>query len=299
MENKSGLNFSHPGPEEMKPVSPAVDSALEWFYRFAASGYIPRSWVGPDFSRLPQKKETDGRLTLEIVSHCWKYANILSYQLSSLVLYPPREVDVIMTVFFAEEDEQTKEVLEYFQQKEVPGLSWNCWPLPKPYLLRRAVGRNLSAKNTKADWIFFTDCDVLFREQSLDELGRQLKEREELLFYPRYHMVSGLLPNDDPMFESYKVRGMIRDISPERFTQEERTRAVGGFQIARGDAARLGGYCENVRYYHRPVKRWRKCYEDRTFRWLLGTQGTALEIPGFYRIRHAEKGRKGKTVGTG
>ncbi len=297
MKNDSRFYSDRHRLTEMKPISSFVDSALEWFYRFAASGYVPRSWVGPDFSKLPKKLEVDGKLTLEIVSHCWKYANILSYQLSSLVLFPPRDIHVIITVFYSEEDAPTGEVLEYFGQKDIPGVSWHWWSLPKPYLLRRAVGRNLAAKNTRADWIFFTDCDVLFREQSLDDLGTQLKDRQDLLVYPRYHMVSPLLPNDDPLFESYKDKGMVRDIRPEGFSQEERSRAVGGFQIARGDAARLGGYCENIRYYHRPVKRWRKCYEDRTFRWLLGTQGTPLEVPGFFRIRHAEKGRKGKAVG--
>jgi len=284
-------------PSDKKPVSPVADKALEWFYRLAASGYIPRRWFGPDFSSLKGLTEVDGKLTLEIVSHCWNYANIITYQLGSLVLFPPREINVIMTVFFTPEDRETREVLEYYGQKNIPGVTWNWRALPGPYLLRRAYGRNLAAKNTRADWIFFTDCDVLFREKSLDLLGKQLRDREDLLVYPRYHMVSELLSNDDPLFEDYKTRGMLRDIEPHRFYREERNRAVGAFQIVRGDAARLGGYCDSVRYYHRPVKRWRKTYEDRTFRWLLGTQGTMLEIPGFYRIRHTHKGRKGKKVG--
>ena len=284
-------------PSGKKPASPLVDISLEWFYRFAASGYIPRRWVGPDYSALTEMTKVDGKLTVEIVSHCWNYANILTYQLGSLVLFPPREINVIMTVFFTPEDKETREVLEYYGQKNITGVTWNWCALPRPYLFRRAYGRNLAAKNTRADWIFFTDCDVLFREQSLDLLGKQLRDREDLLVYPRYHMVSELLSNDDPLFEDYKTRGMLSDIEPQRFYREERNRAVGAFQIVRGDAARLGGYCDSVRYYHRPVKRWRKTYEDRTFRWLLGTQGTMLEIPGFYRIRHTHKGRKGKKVG--
>ena len=284
-------------PEEKKPVSPIADKVLEWFYRFAASGYLPRRWMGPDFSSLTKMAKVDGKLTIEIVSHCWNYANILTYQLGSLVLFPPREINVIMTVFFTMGDKETREVLEYYGLKSIPGISWNWQELTKPYLFRRAYGRNLAAKSTRADWIFFTDCDVLFREKSLDLLGKQLRERDDLLVYPRYHMVSELLSNDDPLFEDYKTGGMLRDIDPLRFHREERNRAVGAFQIVRGDAARLGGYCDSISYYHRPVKRWRKTYEDRTFRWLLGTQGTMLDIPGFYRIRHAHKGRKGKKVG--
>ncbi len=281
-----------------KYLDPISDYILEWFYRFAASGGIPRSWAGPDLKALPSYTTPSEPLKIEIVSHCYKYANILSYQLSSFVNFPPRNVSVTMTVFFWEGDKRTKEVLDYFGNINIPGLVWNWQALPERYLLRRAIGRNIAAKSTESDWIFFTDCDVLFRNNALDNLSEALQKCRALLVYPRHHMVSDLLLNDDPIFRDYTECGFVRDIDPSRFYPEERTRAVGGFQIARGDAARLAGYCDSIKYYHHPVKRWRKAYEDRTFRWLLGTQGSPLEIPGFFRIRHSEKGRKGKIVGT-
>jgi hypothetical protein len=43
--------------------------------------------------------------------------------------------------------------------------------------------------------------------------------------------------------------------------------------------------------YQRPAARWAKAHEDRAFRWLLRTQGEALDVPGVYRIRHLSKGR--------
>ncbi len=291
---KSSLNRDNL-PTGKKYASPPVDKTIEWFYRIAASGYMPAGWFGPDYSKLTDKPVVKGRVKLEIVSHCWNYGNILSYQLSSLVLFPPAESDVTMTVFYSPEDTGTLKVLDYFGKKKIPGVTWNWCPLPKKYLFRRAVGRNLAAKNTLADWIFFTDCDVLFREKSIDMLCGEAKDRADLLIFPRYHMVSEMLSGDDPVLNNQGTE--VRDIDPEKFFPEERNRAVGAFQITRGDAARLGGYCGNIGYYHRPVKRWRKTYEDRTFRWLLGTQGTMVEIPGFYRIRHAEKGRKGKKIG--
>ncbi len=295
--HKPAVCSGQSSPKKTNPLPHFFDSAFEWFYRYAASGGVPASWFGPDYSTLPGKASARDPLHLEIVSHCWNYANILTYQLSSLVLFPPKETVVCMTVYYEPGDKRTRKVLDYFEKQQVENVHWNFCPLQKEYLLRRAIGRNLAARNTNADWIFFTDCDVLFREQSIDLLSQQLKEQPNLLVYPRFHMVSELLPNDDELFTDFTQAGMIRDIDPGRFYREERTRAVGGFQIARGDAARLGGYCGDIAYYHRPVKRWRKCYEDRTFRWLLGTQGTAVEVPGFYRIRHAAKGRKGKAVG--
>ena len=66
-------------------------------------------------------------MQLQIVSHCWNYSRLLTYQLSSLVLHPPRKLDVTMTVFYNEEDTRTCEVLEYFGQRDVPGVTWQWW----------------------------------------------------------------------------------------------------------------------------------------------------------------------------
>ncbi|MDR4987252.1 MAG: glycosyltransferase family A protein [Bacteroidales bacterium] len=286
-------------PDIRKPAPIVIDNILEWFFRFAASGWVPPRWFAPDYSKLPPVRPAKELLTIEIVSHCWNYANILSYQLSSLVLHPPEKTNIIMTVFYEESDHRTREVLKYFSSQKPEKVQWNFCCLNKSYLLRRAIGRNLAALNTKADWIFFTDCDLLFREKSLDLLAGELAQRSELLVYPRQHMITELLDDDDELFTDYKQAGMVRDIDPDRFYVEERDRATGALQITRSDAAHLGGYCGTVGYYQRPAKKWRKCYEDRSFRWLLGTQGTPIDVPGFYRIRHATKGRKGKTVGGG
>ncbi len=293
------MSFTIARPVTRKAIHYLCDQALEWFFRYAASGGIPAGWFAPDYSQLPQKSKATDRISIEIVSHCWNYANILTYQLSSLVLFPPKTASICMTVYYEESDERTKEVLRFFAGRRIENVRWNFCAIEKAYLLRRTIGRNLSALHTDADWVFFTDCDVLFREQALDLLAGKLKKSNDLLVFPRCHMVTDLLPDDDDIFTDYTKVGMLRDVEAHRFYVQERDRATGPFQITRGDAARLGGYCNAVTYYHRPVKHWRKCYDDRTFRWLLGTQGTPLDVPGFYRLRHATKGRKGKTVGGG
>ena len=70
-----------------------------------------------------------------------------------------------------------------------------------------------------------------------------------------------------------------------------RTKAKGPYQIMHGDVARACGYCEDLGLYQKPSERWRKTYEDRAFRWIIGTQGTPLEVPGACQIRHVVKGR--------
>ena len=60
------------------------------------------------------------------------------------------------------------------------------------------------------------------------------------------------------------------------------------------DVARAIGYCAGIKSCQTPSERWCKCYEDRIFRWLVGTPGTPIEVAGVYQIRHVEKGRYAK-----
>ncbi len=266
-------------------------------YRILASVPLLRRFFAPDLPASRPPPSPDQRLRLEIVSHCWRYDRLLTYQLSSLALAPPREVEVRITVFHSQEDEPTVEALHYFQAQGIPGVEVNPWPLDRGRLFRRAIGRNLAARQTEADWIWFTDCDILFGEGALDRLGREVRDRQDFLVFPRTHMCSPLLPGNDPIFRDRKDLPGILTLDTDGFEPETRDRAVGGFQIVRSDVARAAGYCGNISFYQEPVASWQKSYEDRTFRWLLGTQGTPMEVDGFYRIRHQAKGRKGKVPG--
>ncbi len=263
---------------------------LEWFFRFTATGLVPRRWFAPALPDILPRVATDAPVALELVSHCWRYHRLLAFQLSSLVLHPPRLPHVTMTVFYSPEDSATRELLEHFGTLSVPNVRWNWWPLEKTRLFRRAIGRNMAARATDADWIWFTDCDVTFHEDALDGAASALRGSDDLLLFPRRHQVSDILEPDDPLLEGAGGRRLV-EIDPQEFHPETRDRAVGGFQIVRGDVARAAGYCGHIAHYQRPVDRWVKTYEDRTFRWLLGTPGTPVEIPGLFRIRHAAKGR--------
>ncbi|MCA9201579.1 MAG: hypothetical protein KDA59_00945, partial [Planctomycetales bacterium] len=80
------------------------DTIAEYFYRLAASGWVPRRLFINGLPESETLQPTTGFLKLEVVSHCWKYAHFLAYQLSSLVLYPPKDLSVRMTVFYCEDD---------------------------------------------------------------------------------------------------------------------------------------------------------------------------------------------------
>ncbi len=265
----------------------------ETFFRLAASGFVPRSLFAPDLPLSPPPGREGRAVELEIVSHCWEYAHLLVYQLSSLVLRPPARTSVTMTVFHAPEDEATASLLAFFGSKEIPRVRWNWQPLEKTRLFRRSLGRNLAARATEADWIWFSDCDIVFREGAIDGAGDALRDRDDFLVFPRAHQITELLEHDDPILEEGRKELRLLDIDPAwGFSPDVRERAVGALQIARGDVARAAGYCGTIDFYQRPVPRWRRTHDDRVFRWLLGTQGNPVEIPGLYRIRHLSKGRK-------
>lgn len=277
------------------PISRTIADGRGWlqenFFRLAATGLVPARWFLPDRPESQPLPGRPGPLQLEIVSHCWNYAHLLAYQLSSLVLYPPRAVAVRMTVYYCPEDAKTGRLLAHFGGIAVPQVTWDWRPLERTRLLRRAIGRNLAAKATTADWIWFTDCDVWWHAGSLDALAARLAGCRERLVFPRQEHCTRLLREDDPVLLAAADRPGLVQIDPREFAPAFHDKAVGPLQIVHGDTARRYGYCDAIGFYQRPVPHWRKTYEDRTFRWLLGTEGMPIEVPGIYRIKHLHKGR--------
>ena len=268
-------------------------AAVGLFYRFAASGALPASWFRTmDPHQVIRAKRT-GRLNLEIVSHCWQYGHLLTYQLGSLVSHRTDKLHVTMTVYHAAGDESVIRLLRFFEGIEVPNVAWNWVPLPEERLFRRSIGRNLAARGTCADWIWFTDADVVFHKGCLDALAEILQKRNDLLVYPRTPRSTSLLTEDHDILRGGRAGPAVREIPLEAFPLRGPAldKATGPYQIAHGDVARALGYCASIDFYQRPAPRWRKAYEDRAFRWLLGTQGTPIDVPGVCRIRHVAKGR--------
>jgi len=273
-------------------VAESFSDALKvWLFRLAAGGIVPATWFEKRLPAIDQRAARTGELSVEIVSHCWQYSHMLLYQLSSLVLYPPRNCRVTMTVYHSTDDKNTLDLLDFFSMQQVSGVSWNWQALHRNSLFRRAIGRNAAAKATAADWVWFTDCDLLFHEHCLDTLTDELQGKTDALVYPREERTTPLLNDDDPLLATGRHVLEVRDINTAQFEAHARTRATGPLQITHGDVARAVGYCEAIAVYQKPAAQWCKAHEDRAFRWLLGTQGLALDIPGVYRIRHIEKGR--------
>jgi hypothetical protein len=267
------------------------DATRELFFRVAASGVVPAKLFLPSVPETGTLVARTGQLKLEIVSHCWNYAHLLAYQLSALVNYPPTKLSVTMTVFYTPEDSRTAALLGFFGGIEVPGVTWNWQALEKSHLLRRAIGRNRAALASPADWVWFTDCDMVFHRGCLDTLAERLQGRRDALVHPVEEHCTSLLSGDDPMLTAATGAPGVVEIDLTRFTPQPCEIAKGGMQITHGDVARAAGYCDSISVYQKPVESWHKAHEDRAFRWLLRTGGVGIEFPGVFRIRHAAKGR--------
>ncbi len=248
------------------PKTTPWDVVELWYLRLAAGGLVPARWYLPSVPAPAERAAKRGFLSLEIVSHCWRYAHLLAYQLSSLVLYPPTRLAVTMTVFHAPEDERTVGLLRDFGARRVPNVSWNWRALDRGRLFRRGIGRNLAARATTSDWVWFTDCDLLFHAGCLDALADALQGRRDALVFPREEAVSALLAEDDPVLERGRHGPMPVDIDPAQFERQVRDRATGPLQVAHGDVARACGYCEQLRVYQTPSPVWTKSAIDRAFR---------------------------------
>ena len=269
------------------------DFFVNWFYRIAAKG-----WISPTLfeRRLPKAESLPARtgpLHIELVSHCWNYAHLLRYQLSSLVLSPPAKTHVTMTVIYCREDQGTVDLLQEFGRLAISNVTWNWVPVEKTRLFRRAIGRNMRAKATTADWIFFTDCDQMFYRDAFDKLGEELQGRRDYLLFPRVAQCSQRVHDaSEVLKETPKRQGVsLVEIDPELFHPVVHHKAVGGLQIVHGDVARAIGYCEALKHFQTPCPGFGNTYEDRSFRWLLGTHGTPIDVPHIYRIEHHQKGR--------
>ncbi|RUO65116.1 glycosyltransferase [Pseudidiomarina planktonica] len=274
-----------------------VDASSEFLLRFAASGYLPARWFyhAPPKSFLQTKPKPPEMV--EIVAHCWQYSHLFVFQLQSLVNYPPTEFKVVFTGFYCEDDRKTVELIEHYRQMQIANVEWNFTPLSKEQLLRRAIGRNKAAKATQADWIWFTDCDVIFGPDTFPSLFEQLSGERSILVFPKKVSRTALLCKNDSILNKDCDDGVdLSVLETCKFKMHTFEKATGAVQIVAGDVARKYGYCEGVRCYQQPQERWVKTYEDRAFRWILGTHGKPLKIKEVSVIRHEEKGRYKKNT---
>jgi hypothetical protein len=234
---------------------------------------------------------------IELVIHCFAerlpvFAKMLSAQLASLYSFPP-SVPVMVSVVTAPTDSLTISVLSsyshQFHDKFHAGdrqTRIQAIVIPPAELFRRAIGRNILAKQTKADIVWFLDCDYLFCEGCLDALAKQ---KIDGLAYPdnyyvhRTHEIGdaeiATIPLCDPTWKPYR----------SLYERTKNRRAIGGLQIVDGDTARRGGYLDGTRWTV-PLKnptRFVDTKDDMVYRGSFASS-RALSLPNLLRMRHTD-----------
>lgn len=269
-------------------MSPALCRSL--LSRLAGTA-IPARWFFESARIHIAPEPCHAPVHIEIVSHCWQYSRLLAYQLTSLVDHPPDNARITMTVFYSEDDIDTGALLDWFAPQQPVNVTWNFQVLPRQQLFRRSVGRNLAALASTADWVWFTDCDMTFQSSCLDHLAAALVGRTDALVYPAVEAKTDVYSDEDEVTRNSLATPAHLRIEAERFRAYPVTRATGPLQITHGDVARARGYCKDVSCYQQAHEHFQKATEDRVFRWLLGTPGIPIDVPGVCRVQHASKGR--------
>jgi len=250
---------------------------------------LPVGWFGPKPPANDQLSMAKSPVHLQIVSHCWQYAHMLNFQLSSIINYPPKNVTLTYTLYYSGDDTKLKQLIDRIDSVAVPNVTWNWVELTTQQLFRRAIGRNQAALATQADWIWFSDCDLIFHAGCLDSVGAAVQGCQQPMVFPEQEFITDLLDPSHPMLN--QDNDTTIDIDTSLFRKNAISKAKGAFQIVHGDVARTCGYCRDMKMYQTPMQHWSKTYEDSIFRQLIGSEGKPVNIQGLYRIRHKEKGR--------
>lgn len=231
---------------------------------------------------------------IEIVTHVYaealpQYSQMLKWQLASICLHKP-EMPVQVTVCYTESDTATTDVLNHFGRQHTPfrlvGMG-----LDKSHLFRRAIGRNIAAKRTDADVVWFSDVDYLFGQSCLDSVVAQVDPDSGLCCPKRYFIHRDHETGDAALRREWD--NWLPEIDAKEFEARKQKIAIGGLQIVGGDTSRRVGYCDGTKWVQPvdPEQGFRSCRCDKAFRRLNKFETRYIRLPQLYRLRHTTDGR--------
>jgi len=234
-------------------------------------------------------------MLIDIISHAYAaklqhYAAALTYQLSSLVLHPPKSCEVMATVCMNREDHRTRRVIDWFVGEQFP-IGLRVIPLDVSRLGRRAIGRNTAALHTTADIVWFADVDQVYRDGVLDRLAALEWPEDAVMIFPRKIKIHCDHRTGDAATKLVGDEPRLIDINPDEFIDKGYNRAIGGVQCVRGDFAREHGYLNDHPKWQKPRDDGRPFgdfKDDLQYRGFCGRRGTivGVDLPGMFRLRH-------------
>lgn len=247
---------------------------------------------------------------IEIVTHCYSghspfiYEKLLFAQLSGFCTEEHYVSRVKVTVYVSENDHRTKRVAEKFSGHPLlkQNVEIEVRAVPDEFLFRRAICRNDAALKSKADVLWFTDCDYIFKEGSLETAYRESQKSAATLIFPEEIMIHREHALGDQAIDQLRHSIEYDEFIPYRVVESEfkarkESNAWGGMFIVKGHFCRESGYLKGTEWTE-PLKTTEKgflqCKCDVPFRKSCGSK-EKVKIPNVYRIRHSRAGRdKGK-----
>jgi len=216
----------------------------------------------------------EGKITIEICIHCFRYQKRLTWMLSSLLQQKGDVPNIIVNISHTDDDGDptTEEACRFFKEK---GLNIVETKVTREEVSNRALARNKQATATTADWILFADSDMVYSEYFFDDLQKRLKT-----IYKDIELVMGADRHslDDQFcikyFEEDKrkypceienVDKVIRDF-PVKWTCGSGV-APGNFQLVSVKVLKEKG---KGKITDRPGDHWRRTKGDRALRVRLG-----------------------------
>jgi len=218
---------------------------------------------------------------------------MLKWQLASLFLNPPKLSKVHHTTCVAFTDEITFGIWKLFRDLgEINNVKLELVPMKKSDLFRRAIGRNLVAKTSECDVVWFADCDYFYGDNCIDSLSEQVTE-DDTLYYPGSQFISFSHTTGDRLIEYGRGLTLPEPTNAlrEEFIPKSMGKAIGGLQIVTGNTSRSRGYLDNTKWM-KPVDpslgfQDTKC--DIAYRKSINNE-KKIEIPNLFRIRHSITG---------
>lgn len=239
---------------------------------------------------------------IELAVSCHQFQRRFCWMLSSLLQQTGALPKFTVNAAYIENtgDPSTAELLDYFQ-----GAGLNVIHTPyadKQEFQYRGLVRNRQLLKSKADWIWFGDCDMAVHPEYVAGLSKLLAEHagDGRMFY------SGRFSTDKPSDTTDDIIGSMSYpyVVPEAYDvalkiphHRKRNKGAGFCQIANVQSLRDnhgGQYVDPANNADYSWKRFSRCRSDTQFRRRLGRY--KLDLPYFVHFQHRRDNEEGHHI---
>lgn len=241
--------------------------------------------------------------SIEVAVHCFadqlpQYAAMLRFQASRLAAHCPGNAAVFhsIAVASAANDRTTWSVIPDIVRLASKTYQPRIVTLPKELLFRRSIFRHRISQESRADVIWYADCDYLIGEGAIEAILAQVQKTDGLRF-PREYWRHLDHDRGDETWQKMASQAVLPPIDPSQFELIPSKFAIGGIQLIGADEAKRIGYLGGRRSkWQRPVNPdipFADFRDDSTWRRKLPRgYGRSIDVPNLFRVRHSH-GAKG------